>query len=243
MEAENKPELNDGLPGTSEFLGLPPYKTEEVLLLPEAKTPEAKAPPEWQKYRIRGYIITMAVCIIVLYVVNNLLNIYVPWIPGDFSRFFWNILNNVYNHVEITYLSKTFGECLWAINLFLLCNIMGNFSLLQYRPRWFHYLIQSIVAGLAVLALYVVYHVYPFNFESDTVNREIRIALLVLMGGSGLFLIFGLVQFILNLSSHMLDRKPKKLQMIETSGQITEEKPGENIERKTEVDNTQKPEI
>jgi hypothetical protein len=178
------------------ILLLPPHISEIIALLPPGRIPEAKAPPEWLKYRIRGYIIGIAISTVILYIVNNLLNIYVPWIPGDFSKFFWNILNNVYNHVEIPHLLKTFGQCLWAINLYLLLSILGNFVLLLYRPRWFHHLTQAVVTGLALLAVYTIYRIYPFSFDQGAINTGIKAGLIVIMAGLGIGSLFELAMFV-----------------------------------------------
>jgi hypothetical protein len=142
-----------------------------------------KTPPIWKKYPNRGYIIAIAVSILLLFTFNNLQYIYVPWIPSDFSKFFWNVLNNVYNHVEIPHLSKAYMQCLWAINIAITASILGNFLLLIFRPRWFHYLIQVIIYGLGILAVYVLYAIYPFSFESDTINLCIKAILIAVMAG------------------------------------------------------------
>ncbi len=71
----------------------PPETILEATPPPVIPVPEVKEPPLWKKYPVRDYIWGIAACVVLLYVLNNLMNIYVPWIPGDFSSFFWNILN------------------------------------------------------------------------------------------------------------------------------------------------------
>ncbi len=156
-------------------------------------------PTNHRDNNISGYLINIAISIIFLYILNNLLDLYVPWIPGDFSKFFWNILNNVYNHVEIPHLSKAFVQCLWAINTFLGTSIIGNFFLLLYRPRWLHHLIQAFIAGVAILALFVVYNIYPFNFDSSNINLIIHTVLIIIMVGLGIGMVGELVRFIMAL--------------------------------------------
>jgi hypothetical protein len=160
--------------------------------------PEVKAPPAWKAYRIRGYVIAIAVSIILLYAFNNLLSIYVPWIPSDFSRFFWNILNNVYNHVEIPFISKAYIQCLWAINIALTFSIMGNFFLMVFRPRWFQNLIRAIIFGSGILAAYVIYVLYPFKVDSAAINNSIKAILIVGIVGLSAGVIFSLVKCVLS---------------------------------------------
>jgi hypothetical protein len=169
--------------------------------------PAAKTPPAWKAFPIRGYIIAIAISIILLYTFNNLLNIYVPWIPSDFSKFFWNVLNNVYNHVEIPHLSKAFMQCLWAINIALSFSIIGNFLLLVFRPHWFQHLIRAIIFGLGIIAAYVVYAIYPFNFDNATINNIIKAVLIV--GIAILFMSFTIacVRCIITLMSERRHRK------------------------------------
>jgi hypothetical protein len=212
MEVENIPEWKEQ-PATSPMLLLPAHISEVIALLPAGRMPEIKTPPEWLKYRIRGYIIGIAISTVILYLVNNLLNIYVPWIPGDFSKFFWNILNNVYNHVEISHLLKTFGQCLWAINLYLLISILGNFVLLLYRPRWFHHLIQAAMTGLAVLPVYVVYKIYPFSFDQAAINTGVKAGMIVIMAGLGIGSIYQLAMFI-KAAALNLQSKPPRLNPV-----------------------------
>ena len=232
MDDENKnPEIPGSQPQDLVGAGLEPARPEPVTQAVETQTeivatdPEAiahiqevKEPPEWKKYPVRGYLIAVAVSIVLLYVLNNLLNLYVPWIPGDYSRFFWNILNNVYNHVEISFLSKALTQCLWAINLSLAFSIIGNFVLVLYRPRWFHHLVQASLRGLAILATYVVYYIFPFKFESSAVNTAIRIVLIIIMIGLAAFMISSLVRSIGALVHHV--QRPRNTSDISAATSI-----------------------
>jgi hypothetical protein len=218
MEPENQPESNEPLQAASEVLLLPPHQSEIIALLTAGTAPEIKSPPEWLKYRIRGYIVSITVSTLILYLVNNLLNIYVPWIPGDFSKFFWNILNNVYNHVEITFLAKTFSLCLWAINLYLLLSMLGNFVLLLYRPRWFHHLMQAVIAGLAVLPAHVLYKIYPFVFEQEAVNSGIKAGLIAIMVAMGIWATFEFAMFIKSVLLELRGRAQKKGPLTQSEG-------------------------
>lgn len=189
--------------------------------------PEEKAPPAWKAYRIRGCIIAITVSIVLLYVFNNLLNIYVPWIPSDFSRFFWNILNNVYNHVDIPFLSKAYMQCLWAINISLSFSIMGNFSLLIYRPRWFQYLIRAIIFGSGILPAYVIYVLYPFKIDNDTINNAIKAIIILGIVGLSAGVVFSLVKCLV---SYKKDRPVPEVKVQPASYPVQPESPDTTAE-------------
>ncbi len=157
---------------------------------------EEKAAPEWKAYRIRGFIVAIAVSIILLYTFNNLLLIYVPWIPSDFSKFFWNILNNVYNHVEIPFLSKAYEQCLWAINIALFFSIMGNFFLLMFRPRWFQYLVRAVIFGSGILPAYVIFAIFPFKIDNAVLENSIEVILIIGIVGLSIGVIISLIRCI-----------------------------------------------
>jgi hypothetical protein len=95
--------------------------------------------------RRSGYVIAIAVNVVMLYVVNNLLA--------------WNIL---------PFLTDDFGRVLWLIDVSLLATIMVNFVYVAYDQRWFRSLGQI---GLNLISLVVavrMYQVFPFDFTGST---------------------------------------------------------------------------
>jgi hypothetical protein len=95
--------------------------------------------------RRSGYVIAIAVNVVMLYVVNNLLA--------------WNIL---------PFLTDDFGRVLWLIDVSLLATIMVNFVYVAYDQRWFRSLGQI---GLNLISLVVavrMYQVFPFDFTGLT---------------------------------------------------------------------------
>jgi hypothetical protein len=95
--------------------------------------------------RRSGYVIAIAVNVVMLYVVNNLLA--------------WNIL---------PFLTDDFGRVLWLIDISLLATIMVNFIYLAYDRSWFRSLGQI---GLNLISLVVavrMYQVFPFDFSGST---------------------------------------------------------------------------
>jgi hypothetical protein len=100
-------------------------------------------------------------------------------------------------------------QCLWAVNITLSFSIMGNFFLLIYRPRWFHYLVQAVLYGLGIVAVYVVYAIYPFIFESVKINNGIKAALITGMAGLATALIIAFIRFIRAITHQT--RRPKDI--------------------------------
>ncbi len=113
--------------------------------------------------RVVNYYIAIAVDIILLYFFNNIV------------------------FANIFFLSaKDLTNCLWAINLALGIGIIGNFIFLLYRPRWFRHLVQAVLNALAVLAVYVIFRVFPFTFTDDVWRTVARIIMIIIMVGAGI---------------------------------------------------------
>lgn len=140
-------------------------------------------------FNFKRNIIVIGISIILLYFLNNLLYIYVPYIPNDPTGFFWGLLKNMYNHVEIPFLTKEFTNCLWAINLFLLLTILGYFSFLFYNPAIYKKLVYALLSLSAILAFFVVYIIFPFKLDSSQMTSFIKIVLIIPMIGFGLNII------------------------------------------------------
>lgn len=104
------------------------------------------------------YYIGTAVYIILLYFFNNIIYANIPFL-----------------------ITKDYINCLWAINLALGLGIIGNFTLLLYRPRWFTHLVQAILSALGVFAIYIIYHIFPFTFAIQNPGQAIKIVLIIIM--------------------------------------------------------------
>ena len=95
--------------------------------------------------RRSGYVVAIAVNVLMLYVVNNLLA--------------WDIL---------PFLTDDFGRVLWLIDISLLATIMVNLVYVAYDQAWFRSLGQI---GLNLISLAVairMYQVFPFDFSGST---------------------------------------------------------------------------
>jgi hypothetical protein len=103
------------------------------------------APTTRDLARRSGYVVAIAVNVVMLYVVNNLLA--------------WDIL---------PFLTSDFGRVLWLIDISLLATIVVNFIYVAYDQSWFRSLTQ---VGLNLISLVVavrMYQVFPFDFSGSS---------------------------------------------------------------------------
>jgi hypothetical protein len=96
-------------------------------------------PREWG--RTSGYIASIVIDMILLYVVQHVVDWNVPWITPAWS------------------------DVLWAVNLSLTASIVANALFLAYDRAWFHRLVDVITTALALLAAYWMYVLFPFDFD------------------------------------------------------------------------------
>jgi hypothetical protein len=114
-------------------------------------------------------IASLAVNIILLYVVNNLRYFGIPQL------------------IEANLVS-----CLWALNIVFGLAIIGNFVLLINRTVWFFHFVQMLINAAGVNAFFFIYKQYPFNLGSSILDTIVRIILILIM--IGFFLTF-LIEF------------------------------------------------
>ena len=124
--------------------------------------------------RLWTYYVAIAVDIILLYVLNNLIYMNISGLNSD-----------------------RFISCLWAINLALTAGIIGNFVFLLYRPLWYYHFTQMILNFLMIVAFFVVYRWFPFNIDSDSAQRIVKIVLILIMAGTGVGALIELVKFVI----------------------------------------------
>ncbi len=112
-----------------------------------------------KKGRKSEYIAAIVVNIILLYIFNNLINWHVYFIT--------NALNDI----------------LWIINAAIIVTIIGNIVLLVYNPGWFRHIMKIILNIVAIIAVYNIFTVFPFNFSSFLIDWSVTIALIFIMVG------------------------------------------------------------
>jgi hypothetical protein len=104
-----------------------------------------------------GYIVSIAVNILLIYAANNLLN--------------WNV----------PFLTKDFTQCLWAVNLSLGVTIFINFIFIFFDRRWFRNLMQAFGNIFGFISAFVFWRVFPLNL-SDALARIVNFALIIALG-------------------------------------------------------------
>jgi len=112
-----------------------------------------------KKDRKSEYIGAIVINLILLYIFNNLLN--------------WRIY----------FITNTLNEILWIINLSIIATIIGNALLLLYNPEWFRHVVKIILNIFVFIAVYVLYKVFPFDFNAPFVDWMVAIALILIMIG------------------------------------------------------------
>jgi hypothetical protein len=104
-----------------------------------------------------GYMAAMIVNAIVLYAAHHVLEWGVPFITASFD------------------------DVLWALNLSIGATIIANALFIAYDAAWFRHLAQIVLDGLALLSVYTLYSVFPFDFESAWLSDIVNIVLLLTM--------------------------------------------------------------
>jgi hypothetical protein len=113
--------------------------------------------------RASGYIGSIIVGAILLYVAQHVLDWHLGWVKPSWA------------------------DVLWAINLSLELSIVVNAVLIVYDARWFRHLGHLVGLAGALLAGYWLYVVFPFEFGSFIWNQAAQVAMLamVLLTGIG----------------------------------------------------------
>jgi hypothetical protein len=88
---------------------------------------------------------------------------------------------------------------LWAANLSLAVQIVGNIILAGYRPKWFNALMQTVFAAFSLLSLVVFLLVFPLDFSRVGIpwlNLALHVVLIVGIVGAVIGVVVNLVRFI-----------------------------------------------
>lgn len=128
-------------------------------------------PKESYGARSFGYIISIAVNIVLIYVFNNLLN--------------W----------QIDFLKESFVAPLWIFNLSFAATILANIFFLIYDGKWFRSLCQVVLNVISAATIYTLYLVFPFSV-SDEAAKNIRFVLIVLLVCTGIAIVVESVKFV-----------------------------------------------
>jgi hypothetical protein len=114
---------------------------------------EKELPPAPRRF---GYLMSILVNLVLIYVVNNLQN--------------WHI----------SFLTDRFSACLWAIDLSLGASIFVNFIFLFFDRRWFRNLMQSLASIFSLISIYIFWRVFPLDISASTA-RLVNFGLIILL--------------------------------------------------------------
>lgn len=120
-----------------------------------------------------GYIISIAVNLVLLYLANGVPNWDVPLITNDWP------------------------DVLWIVNLSLEATIVANLVFLAYDPRWFRHGVQIILNALSIVVIFTLYRVFPFDLGQEQYNQIARLALLAGIVAVGIAVIVEFVGLVL----------------------------------------------
>ena len=105
-----------------------------------------------------GYIVSIVIDLILLYVAQHLLDWNLPWI------------------------ASTWSEVVWAVSLSLTISIVANALLLAYDQPWLRNSVEFVTIGVALLAGYWIYVVFPFDFGAEWNSLAHLVLAAVLLG-------------------------------------------------------------
>jgi hypothetical protein len=118
-----------------------------------------------------GYIISLTVNLILLYIVNNLLS--------------WNL----------PFISVTFSQVLWVINLSIVVSIIRNIVFIKYNPLWFRHIMNSLIYFFGLIAVYILYKVFPLIYSQNYMVLYYRILFILIIVGLVISIFFEILKF------------------------------------------------
>jgi O-antigen/teichoic acid export membrane protein len=107
--------------------------------------------------RRAGYIATIVVFIVLLYIFLHLYDWGVPFITEEYN------------------------DLLLFIRLSFYASIIAHAIFLIYDPKWFRHLLKAGVNVFSSLSTIMFYVVFPFDFPTEQLNKIIKIVLLILI--------------------------------------------------------------
>jgi len=110
---------------------------------------------EEKKRKWYEYLFTVLINLVLLYIANNIL--------------YWNL----------SFISSSFSEVLFAVNLSLIVRIVGNISFILYHPPWFKHATKAVINITALLAAYMFYVVFPFTFSQYFIVVGLKIIIIL----------------------------------------------------------------
>lgn len=136
----------------------PIRSTDTTLPAAPERQREASAGPGAGARRF-GYLVSIAINLVMLYLANGVPN--------------WNV----------PYITNEWPDVLWAINLSLGATIVAHLIFMVYDPRWFRRGLQIGLTVLSLVVFYALYTVFPFDLGRELYEQIARWALLAAVLG------------------------------------------------------------
>jgi len=93
----------------------------------------------------------------------------------------------------------SWADILWAVNVSLGAQIVGNFLLCFYRPSWFSALMRAAFAATGLMSAIVFFIVFPLDFSrlvGAWLNTTLKVLLMMGMAGAIIGFLVEMVRFI-----------------------------------------------
>ncbi|HTP58653.1 MAG TPA: hypothetical protein VMM82_07020 [Spirochaetia bacterium] len=93
----------------------------------------------------------------------------------------------------------SWADILWAANLSLGVQIVGNFLLCFFRPSWFSALLRAAFAAAGLVSIIVFFIVFPLDFSrlvGTWLNTLLKVLLMIGMAGTAIGFLVEMVRFI-----------------------------------------------
>jgi hypothetical protein len=94
----------------------------------------------------------------------------------------------------IPFLTPSFRDVLWAIDLSVGATIIANALFIVYDSAWFRHASQIVLDALALVTVYTLYRVFPFDFGMEWANTFAAVSMLLVMIAVGIALVVQTVQ-------------------------------------------------
>jgi hypothetical protein len=112
------------------------------------------------------------------------------------------IVNSVplWRHLTHGVVLESWVYILWAANLSMFVQIIGNFVLAIYRPARLYSFLQAIMAVAGLVSVIVFFNVFPLDFSQvagSWLNILVKAALVLAMFGTSIGIIIYLVRVVL----------------------------------------------
>jgi len=131
-------------------------------VLEEVTMPTPPAPRLTVLARKTGYLISAGV--------NAFLAVLVNYRPG------W---------VVLPFLTASFVEVLWLINLTLIAGVATNLAYVAYEPAWFTSVGKLVVTAIGLAAAVSLFRVFPFGFMAYTFEWAVVVRVLLVLAVIG----------------------------------------------------------